>query len=1050
MIITLIKGQVTLPIDQEIRSRLENGCADTFLHIVPTDHARLKWRREYLSNTPNRAIAGLNIYTLENLVRRLYARLNTGRRHTGVGIQTLWTHDIMEQEQLPFLRPQPDTPVPHGTARQLRVAINQLKATGVEWHQLQEASVSGDGDASDKLVDLSVFYKAYETRLGTEWVDRAGIHRAVAVELTGPQGRAERLMQRAFPKIDLVIVSGFDVFFPHDFLILTGIANLPSVNMGIVLDFDGPNESLFGHIKTTYDQFLGCGFEEHRGEIDTPEGTRSLHFAQNLFCADSRQSPSIDKLDFTDQISLLSPLNRLQEVEEIAKLIKRFASSHPSTTLYQICVTFNDLDTYAPLIREVFPLHGIPYTLEASESLEKSTVVTSIFSLLERLQRGVVPQPQDKVWRSSYFHTDDWNAVIENCGLNAALSPDAFRESFDQLIESLNVHQQILKGSWESRTRFAAHKVNAFREFRRLIDELVEFLKMTPETNVLHPLESYIRWLKSMTSESIYQWDNLGGDGVRILPLIQTKDLSFDTVILGGLVDGDFPAVFRSDTFLPSKHRGTESDRLREDRFLFYQALTLYRKQLYLLSPQHHGDVELTPSAFIDELQRVAEINTDVDDDGTLFSTEDFLKNYGTYVWGHSETEPVEKPDAPSTLSPRLDLIAHNVRVEKSRTVTQESTQKLLQYEGHLLPNLLSESSRRALERRRARTYSVSQLETYGECPFRYFSNRVLNLKPDEEEEIGLTNLKRGSLAHTILFEFYDARRDAPAISEYTDAEFEEALRVLRQIAQNYLDAKADELNLKGADKFFWDIEAERLTGGYGRTGALPAFLEAEKERKFEVQPRYFEVGFGPGNRLERTDPHLGSEEPITVGDVSLAGRIDRVELGNGMFVIGDYKTGSSTPRMRDIREGRSLQLPLYIAVVEQLLRGQPAQLQNLEDDLELVQGVAGIYYVLQEEGRVELGIGRKDCNGSAFDVSSRSGQLLASAEPQTEDPESDAGFDEFRSVIDMSIEYANEYVRSIAEGDFQLTSHDKTKVCRYCSFKRICRVGVIAEDITA
>ena len=190
------------------------------------------------------------------------------------------------------------------------------------------------------------------------------------------------------------------------------------------------------------------------------------------------------------------------------------------------------------------------------------------------------------------------------------MSPDAFRESFDRLMESLKVHQQILKGSWTSKARLAIPKMSAYREFRRLIDELVEFLIIESGAEMCHPLENYISWLRLMTSQSIYQWGNPNNDGVCILPLNQTKDLSFDTVILGGLVDGEFPAVFRSDIFLPSKQRGTESDRLREDRLLFYQALTLYRKQMHLLSPQHDGDIELGASAFIDELQRIAEINT--------------------------------------------------------------------------------------------------------------------------------------------------------------------------------------------------------------------------------------------------------------------------------------------------------------------------------------------------------------------------------------------------------------------------------------------------------
>ncbi len=1061
MITTLTKGQISLPIDHEIRTRLEEGRADTFLHIVPTDHAKRKWYGKYLQNTPNRAVAGLHIYTLGDFVRRLYGRLNTGRRHTGVGIQTVWTHQIMDEEQLPFLRPQPEIRVPQGTARQLREAVTQLKANGVDWQQLQEDLTSDDVDVPSKLADLITFYKAYERHLGSRWVDRAGIHRVISEYLTRSSDRADRLMKKIFPNVDLVVVSGFDVLFPHDFAILTGIANLSSINMGIVLNFDEENESLFGHIKTDYDQFLSCGFERYNGERETSDAapmgsgfktTRNLHFAQNLFCAARGQETVIEKLGLTDQISLLSPSNRIQEVEEIAKLIKRLALSESPPALDQICVTFNKLDAYAPLIREVFPLHGIPYTLEWNESLENSTVVASIFLLLEQVQRGVSPQPQDKVSRSPYFHTDDWDAVLEDCGLNRELSPEAFRESFDRLMDNLKVRQQILKGSWESKTKFAAHKMNAYRQFRRLIDELVEFLKIEPGSEVRHSLESYIDRLRLMTSESIYQWGNSNDKGVCILPLGQTRDLSFDTVILGGLVDGEFPTVFRSDTFLPSSQRETESDRLHEDRFLFYHVLTFYRKQLYLLSPRHDGDVELVPSAFIDELQRIAQINTATATDKTLFSTEDFLKNYGTHAWEQSEMERIEEPAVPPTMLPTLPLIVHNVRVEKSRTVPVEKndtiTHKLPQYEGQLSSNLLSPASRRALEQRRERTYSVSQLETYGECPFRYFSNRVLNLNITEEEETGLTSMKKGSLVHKILFEFYDCRRNESPIAACEDAEFEGAVNLLRQIARDHLEADETQRPLNRADKLFWDIEVERLIGGYGRTGILPAFLEAERARDLEVHPCYFEVEFGPSVRSEPADPFLRSEEPIMVGEVSLAGRIDRVELGNGMFVIGDYKTGSTTPKLNDILEGRSLQLPLYVSVVEQLLRQQSAPIPGFEEDPESVQGVGGVYHVLQEESGAELGIGDRDYNDRAFHASRQNRQLLPNRWYEIEEAQDDSDSSAFRSVVDKAIEYANQYVRSIADGDFQLTSHDKTKVCQYCSFKRICRVGVIAEEI--
>ena len=404
MITTLTKGQVSLPIDREIRTRLEDDRADTFLHIVPTDHARRKWCAEYLKETPSRAVAGLHIYTLDDLVRRFfYGHLNRGRRHTGVGIQTVWTHEIMEEAQLPFLSPQPETRVPQGTARQLRAAVNQLKRKGVDWQQLQGDSISEDVDAPNKLADLITFYKAYEARLGSQWVDRAGIHRVVAEHLTGHPDYAERLMEKVFSSVDLVVVSGFDALFPHDSAILTGIANLPSIKMGILLDFDEENEALFGHIRADYDQFLSRGFERHSEERETPDAVRNSRFARNLFCTDRRQEPAIDRLPLTDQISLLYPPNRLQEVEEIAKLIKRLASNQSAPALNQICITFNKLDTYAPLIREIFPLHGIPYTLEWSESLEKSTVVASIFSLLEQLQGRCASPKFERRFRGAHI-----------------------------------------------------------------------------------------------------------------------------------------------------------------------------------------------------------------------------------------------------------------------------------------------------------------------------------------------------------------------------------------------------------------------------------------------------------------------------------------------------------------------------------------------------------------------------------------------------------------------------------------------------------------------
>ena len=96
-----------------------------------------------------------------------------------------------------------------------------------------------------------------------------------------------------------------------------------------------------------------------------------------------------------------------------------------------------------------FPCHGIPYTLKWSERLENSTVIViNVFTLLEQLQRRwVCLRPLDKVSRSPYFQTDDWNAVIEGLWLkHGTIAPEVFRDAFDRLMDTLKGPSTDSKG----------------------------------------------------------------------------------------------------------------------------------------------------------------------------------------------------------------------------------------------------------------------------------------------------------------------------------------------------------------------------------------------------------------------------------------------------------------------------------------------------------------------------------------------------------------------------------------------------------------------------
>ena len=755
--------------------------------------------------------------------------------------------------------------------------------------------------------------------------------------------------------------------------------------------------------------------------------------------------PCVKKLNLTDRITLLKARDRVKEVEAAAELIKGRSQSERPPALHRICLAYYDLKRYAPIIHEVFPIYDIPYTLDEGTRLATSPFAAAFFSLLDKIEQRLISPPEDGL-RSPYFVIENLKALLVDCKFNAEMTPGEFSNSIARLMRVSSVRQRILdKEGTVLREAYPfgiEREIGAFRNVESLIVELVEFLVSLHGEEQSHPLRLYIDWLKLMASQTTCHLRPQTDSGVLALSLAQTKGLDFDTVILGGLVDGEFPETFRQDAFLPLNRRRKASDLRREQRLLFYQALTSFRERLYLVVPERDDGMHLTQSPFIDELERIADFTTEGTKSDVLFSPEDFLKRYGQHVWARSEGSdshnaplPFQISDLGSAVRRTLPIVERSVRVEKSRGITHH----LPQYEGRLSPDLVRASGREALNDFRNQTYSVVKLESYGQCPFQYFSKYVL-LPPKlgvQEDEDGPTSLGKGIALHDILFGFYSQRRDKPPIAQCADAEFEKAVQELTQIA-------TDALNAYDADNLFWEIEMENIVGGKDKRGILPRFLGQEREREFQVAPRYFEVEFGHGNSSIARNSILSSSEPVKVGGVNLSGRIDRVEIGDGIFTIGDYKTSANVPKIRAIQEGRSLQLPIYLVVVRQLLK---------ELIFEDMQAAGGIYYILGENGKAELGIGDRNYNGIAFGASPNNHQLLPknpNSKRRREAPDFDSEEQTMQSVIEQSIRYVSGYMSSISNGKFPLTPHDPKLVCRHCDFKRICRIGALAEDDTS
>ena len=357
----LTNGKTSLPIEDVILKRLEKGNGNTLLFIVSTEQARLQRQRECLGHASRPAVAGLKIHTFEHLVKRLSRYIGI-RPPISRGLQMLWLREIVEGGQFPSLKSKPEIPLPQKTLMELLDAINQLKADGIDASQIASDSVDSEHRFLMANPDFIRIYETYNERLGNQWNDSADVHRAVANRLVEEANRGIQLMSKGFPDVDLVVAEGMDASAGADALILEGIARIPELVMYITFDWDAHNDTLYEHVKQSYTRFLELGFHEVDESGSQPSRNLALtpHISRNLFRKPRCGQPPVKKLNLADRITLLKPGDRVKEVEAVAEVIKGRMLDRCSSSQHRICLSYYNLDLYASLIHEIFPIYGIP------------------------------------------------------------------------------------------------------------------------------------------------------------------------------------------------------------------------------------------------------------------------------------------------------------------------------------------------------------------------------------------------------------------------------------------------------------------------------------------------------------------------------------------------------------------------------------------------------------------------------------------------------------------------------------------------------------------
>jgi ATP-dependent helicase/nuclease subunit B len=224
----------------------------------------------------------------------------------------------------------------------------------------------------------------------------------------------------------------------------------------------------------------------------------------------------------------------------------------------------------------------------------------------------------------------------------------------------------------------------------------------------------------------------------------------------------------------------------------------------------------------------------------------------------------------------------------------------------------VTDSTRPFLQSQRlsARPYSVSALQNYAYCPYRFFLSAMYHLAPlDEPEPLQrMDPLTKGRLFHEVLAEFFRAlqQRKLSIATKSMDAVIEVLDATLTRVAGHYAELLApavdrvwqDEIASIRTDLHIWARELTASTGW---------------------EPWLFEFGFGLPDAPER-DPN-SRREPIKIdGRFILRGAIELIERkpGTNIVKVTDHKTGKNrSQRGSIIGHGQQLQPVIYSLAVE-------------------------------------------------------------------------------------------------------------------------------------
>lgn len=970
----------------------------------------------------------------------------------------------------------------------LDTAITEFKKHGISVEQLkQEIENQEDIYLKNKLQDLNVVYSGFEEQLAGKYIDETDLLTILA----------ENIDKTDMFKDAVIYIDEFAGFTSQEYHIIEKLIQIAK-QVTITICTDGlheiknPDTDIFYSNEVTVTKLLevaqNCDVKIEEIKLEETyrfKNSELKHLEKNLYENKPQKYNSQIK-----NIQLFLAKNQYSEIEEVARNVLKLVRDE-GYRYRDISIITKNIATYSSLARAIFDKYDIPIFIDENRDLNQNVVIQYILAILEIFIKNWSYEAVFNYIKTGFSNIEEDDIFkLEKYCLKWGIKQNKWKKEFsygnyeekdkadierleqirkDLVTPLMNLKYKIDENKTVEGISKAIYEFLVEQQIYEKVQIKIQELNEIGQIDLANEYESSIQTIIEILDEIVlvFKDDKITIDKYNQILKIGFKNSSLtkipgtqDQVIMGdvdrsrshkvkaifiiGLNDGEFPSVRKDEGFLNDadrevlKQNGIELakgtiDKLYEDSFNIYKAFTTAEEKLYLLySSSDMQGKALRPSMLINKIKKIYPMLQEQSD--VIERRSEILNKKTTYEELIVNLSKLKEQDS-------IEKLWYYIYdyYQKNSEWNEKLKQSLKGLEYTNIPDKIDQNN---IDRLYGNTLitSISKLERYRSCPFSYYLQYGLKIKP--QEELKIQTLNTGTFIHEVIDEFFGTVREVGIkLEEITEEQLSE---IINKIIDSKLGQNKNYIFTSTAKYRALVIRLKKII-----KKALKYIIGTIVQSRFKVLGT--EVEFG----------EKGKYKPIrlTLEDgkrIEIIGKIDRIDTAQGedgkYLRIIDYKSSAKNIDLNEVYAGLQIQLltyldaackeedlmpagVLYFSMLEQMIKSDKRlEQEEIEDKIRANFKMKGL--ILADVKVVKLH-DKNLQNGNSALVPAYIGKDGELSEKKT----SGVTAEQFKDLQKYMYTIIKQISKEILGGNIDLKPYykDKKTPCKYCDYKSIC-----------